>query len=235
MHIAFTCHGVGRWRPRVFRSDGRPNCPNGRANTFLSIRKPWKHNGMPRKEQCGWPTLFPPRGERATSWQNPQNPPRFRGMGKSPGGTKEIVPSPQQLSELFAALQQRNGEHVVVTKGLGSKLKKNAAATPGRSRKTEHPIPFAVAPPVPHSDISGPHPAKSYEIGASHYEQTPFRNESGVAQHYSRVASAASKQTLQERRDTPTSRLRATHNWIKNVLVGCAAGLWGEGAALQIL
>lgn len=143
--------------------------------------------------------------------------------GETPGGTKEKAPNTEQLAALFASLKPKMDPEVevAVTGKVQGELreKEEGEVTSGYEESPEKPIEF-VTSKVP-----------SHTGGGT----GPRAGESGVAAHYSQIARDVGRQTRKEREDSPTSRLRSHHNWTKNVIVGCAAGLWGEGAALQVL
>lgn len=140
--------------------------------------------------------------------------------GETPGGTKQKIPTSKELSELFSALkEQKENETVVITGNGSSKLKSFSSTsveegeimetkTLSKDEKNDHLRPV---------------------------EFTTAKEEPSVAKHYSTMARETSQLSKKERQDTPTSRLRSHHNWIKNVLIGCATGLWGERATLQVL
>jgi len=151
--------------------------------------------------------------------------------GETPDGTKQTVPSAEQLAALFATLkpkmEKEEGE-VLVTGEAQGKLK-SPEKEEGEVEPEKH-IEFTSEPHIT--------PAMGGESVAHHEGGESVAHHEGgesVAHHYSQVARDVGRQTRREREDSPTSRLRSYHNWTKNVLVGCAAGLWGEGATIQVL
>ena len=191
------------------------------------VPKGWKAKFSKRKEKY----YYVNQGTSETQWDPPHGtifespkPPKKKREetepytktrklcidGESPGGTKESAPNAEQLAALFLTLKSR--EEVAVTGTAQEQLKESGAVD-------ESPVTSITY--VPQYQV---------EVGMGTNDGV-----GDVARHYSDMARDVGRQTRREREDSPISRLRSHHNWTKNVIIGCAAGLWGEGATVQVL